>query len=146
LSNDATFEIGHPAPDRGRIGPGLLALSLLAGPVAWSLQLLFIYGFASYACGPAATQAAASPAGWVDWVLPLVNLAALAAVALATLLSFRNLRHTRQEHEDQSGGMMDAGEGRTRFLSIWGIWIGLLLLLAVAFNTLAVFWVGLCEI
>jgi hypothetical protein len=142
VTNDATFDIGHPAPHRGQIGLGLLALSLLAAPVVWSLQLLSIYGFASYACAPGQMPAS----GWAHWVLPLVNLAALAVVALATLLSLRNLRHTRQEHEDQTGGMMDAGEGRTRFLSIWGIWMGVLFLLAIAFNTVAVFWVGLCDI
>ena len=42
--------------------------------------------------------------------------------------------------------MMDAGEGRTRFLAIWGIWIGLVFMLAIAFNTISVFWAGLCRV
>jgi hypothetical protein len=34
--NDATFDIGHPAPDRGRVSLGLLMLALLGAPAAWS--------------------------------------------------------------------------------------------------------------
>jgi hypothetical protein len=41
---------------------------------------------------------------------------------------------------------MEAGEGRSRFLSVWSIWTGVLFLLAIAFNTLSVFWVGLCDV
>jgi hypothetical protein len=139
-SNDhASFDIGHPAPDRARVGTGLLVLCLLAAPALWSLQHLVLYGFASLYCSSAAG------AGWIHWLLPAVNLAALIAAALATFLAYRNLRLTRREH-GASGGMMDAGEGRTRFLSIWGIWLGATFMLAIAFNTIVVFWVGLCEV
>jgi hypothetical protein len=67
------------------------------------------------------------------------------AAALATALAVRNLRRTGREHADGSGGMMDAGEGRTRFLAIWGIWIGVVFMLGIAFNTISVFWAGLCN-
>ena len=116
---------------------------LLLAPLAWSAQLLILYAFASNACWPAGIAPASAPA-WTGWVLPLANVVGLAAAALAILLSVRNLRRTRGEHEDQSGSMMDAGEGRTRFLSVWGLWAGLVFLLAIGFNTIAVFWAGLC--
>jgi hypothetical protein len=80
----------------------------------------------------------------IHWLLPAVNLAALIGAGLALALGVRNLRRTRHEHDAGSGGVMDAGEGRTRFLSIWGIWIGVLFIVAIAFNTIAVFWIGLC--
>jgi hypothetical protein len=75
-----------------------------------------------------------------------VNLAALLGATMMLALSVRNLRHTRQEHADGAGGMTDAGEGRTRFLSIWGIWLGVVFMLAIAFNTIVLFWVELCEV
>ena len=141
-SPDASFDIGHPAPHRGQVGAAALAASLLAAPAAWSLQLLLIYGFASHFCGPEPVPG--SPSDWLFWLLPAVNLAALVLAALAIWLSFSHLQRTRSEQADQAGGMMDAGEGRTPFLSIWGIWIGVVFLLAIAFNTLSVFWTGLC--
>jgi hypothetical protein len=53
-SNDhASFDIGHAAPDRGRVGLGLLMSCLLAAPVLWSLQHLVLYAFASQYCSAA---------------------------------------------------------------------------------------------
>ena len=43
-----------------------------------------------------------------------------------------------------SGGVMDADEGRTHFLAIWGIWLGVVFMLAIAFNMISVFWIGPC--
>jgi hypothetical protein len=140
--NEATFDIGHPAPDRGRVGLGLLMLCLCAAPTLWSLQHLVLYAFASHYCSGDLVGSARAALGWVQWLLPLVNVAALLGAGLALILSFRILRRTR--HEYGSGGVMDAGEGRTRFLAIWGIWLGVVFMLAIAFNTISVFWKGLC--
>ena len=146
-SDHAAFDIGHPSPGRGEIGVGSLLLGLFGGPVAWAIQLVAIYSLASYACDPARLQPGPMPAAdrlW--WLLPLVNAAALLTAALATALSVRHLRRTRREHAGHSSDLLEAGEGRTRFLSIWGIWAGALFLLAIAFNTISVFWVGLCSL
>lgn len=141
----ATFNIGHPAPHRGQIGLGSLMMGLMIAPIAWSIQLLVIYGIASYACGPdRPAGAGAQDLGALVWVLPAVNVTALVVAALGIWLSFSHLRRTRGEEAGQRGGMMDAGEGRTRFLAIWGLWIGVLFLLAIAFNTISAFWTGLC--
>ena len=145
-SDSRAFNIGHPAPHRGQIGLGWLMTALMAAPIAWSIQLLVIYGVASSACGPDRPQGAgARDLGALVWLLPAVNVAALIAAALAIGLSFSHLRRTRSEHADQAGGMMDAGEGRTRFLSIWAVWTSVLFLLAIAFNTVSAFWTGLCS-
>lgn len=136
----ATFDIGHPAPDRGRVGIGALMLCLLAAPALWGLQHLMLYAFASHYCAP---QAGVS---WIHWLLPAVNLAALLGAGLALALAVRNLRHARQEYDEGAGGMTDAGEGRTRFLSIWGIWLGGTFMLAIAFSTIVLFWIGLCQV
>ena len=101
------FDIGHPAPDRDRVGFGALMLCLLAAPALWSLQHLVLYGFASHYCGLEPAVAARADAAWLEWLLPAVNLAALVGAALALALSIRNLRRTR--HEFGSGGVMDAG-------------------------------------
>ena len=134
-----SLDVGHPAPHRGLVRTGFLMLGLVGAPLAWGLQFVVIYAFASQLC------MVQSPS-WLPWLLPAVNLAGLVGAALALGLSFSHLRKTRQEHEDQAGSMTDAGEGRTRFLAIWGIWISIVFLLAIAFNTIAVFWRGLCAV
>ena len=141
-SDQATFDTGHPAPDRGRVGLGVLMLALLGAPVAWSLQHLALYAVASVACSGELQGASGGAQDWLSWVLPLINLGALLVAGLATALAAWILRRTR--HEYGSGGVMDAGEGRTRFLAIWGIWLGVVFMLAIAFNTISVFWTGLC--
>jgi hypothetical protein len=40
--------------------------------------------------------------------------------------------------------MMDVAEDRTRFLAVWGVWLGVAFMVAIAFNTVSMFWVGLC--
>lgn len=142
--DEATFDIGHPAPDRERVGLGILMLGLFGAPLVWAVQLLLIYGFASYACAGGVLQPPHASPAWLNWLLPLVNVAALLLAALATAASYRNLRRTRHEHTGHFRGVMDAGEGRTRWLSIWGIWMGIVFMLAIAFNTIGVFWAGLC--
>ena len=139
--DDAGFDIGHPAPHRDRVHQHLLALSLLLAPIAWSLQLLMSFGFSSYACRPERMASAS----WLHWLLPTANVLGLLAAALAIALAVSSLRETRGEHEDQAGSMLDAGEGRTRFLALWGLWMGVVFLLAIAFNTLSAWWAGLCS-
>jgi len=134
----ASFDIGHPAPHRGRIRLVLLALGLVGAPLAWGIQMLVIYAFASQLC------LAEQPPSWLHWLLPIANVVGFAAALSATALSYTHLKATRGEREDQRGDIMDAGEGRTRFLAIWGIWLGALFSLAIAFNTISFFWEGLC--
>jgi hypothetical protein len=145
ILEDAGIDIGHPAPHRDQIPNALLALGLVLAPLAWIAQLLILYGFAGNACWPPGLAPAGAPA-WTAWALPLANVVGLVAAALAIALSYRNLRRSRREHEHQEGGMVDAGEGRTRFLALWGLWAGGVFLVAIAFNTIAVFWAGLCAV
>lgn len=143
-SDHVGFDIGHPAPDRGRVGRTALLLGLGGGALAWSAQLAILTGLGSLACatgdGP---QIPVADLEWARTAATATNVAALAAAALSFLLSFRNLSRTRRLAG--GGGIIDAGEGRSRFLAVWGIFAGLLFMLAVGFNTISVLWGGLCE-
>jgi len=141
----ATFDIGHPAPARERIGLGVLFFGLGGAPLAWAVQLVAIASIANVACVAGDGPKAAPPgAPWADVALIAVNLAALVAAAVALAVAYRNLDRTGHELAHNPAGLMEAGEGRSRFLSVWGIWTGILFVLAIAFNTLSVFWAGLC--
>ena len=135
--NEAQFDIGHPAPDRGRVSLWPVFFGLLAAPVAWSLQLSANATVAGLAC---LTGAGSFETASISIVV--VNLVALAIGLSAFGVSIACLRRTR--HLDHTGGVMEAGEGRSRFLSVWGIWTSVLFLLAIGANTISVFWRGLC--
>ncbi len=139
------FNIGHPAPGRGLVGPWRLAFPLLGGPLAWSLELSIGSGLAGIFCtagGPVRSQTPALT--WSEPAAIAVNLLALVVAAVALWVAYSNLQRTGREQEARSGGVMDAGEGRTRFLSVWGVWISVLFFIATCFNTIFLFWGGLC--
>lgn len=143
----ATFDVGHPAPARGRINLWSLFFGLGGAPLAWALQLLAISSIATVACAVGDGPTRLPPdAAWATPALIAVNLAALAVAALAIAVAYVTFARTSDEAADTTGGIMEAGEGRSRFLSVWGIWTGILFILAIAFNTLSVFWVGLCGV
>ena len=138
------FHIGHPAPSRDKVSGAALLTALFGAPVAWAIQLLANAAVSGAACvGPTGERVAEAP----DVVYPVViavNLAAALAAAAAFVLALRSFRQTSSEAVDSHGGVMDSGEGRVRLLAIWGIWTSVLFVLAILFNTVAVFWSGLC--
>lgn len=141
----AALAIGHPAPAREQVGLWVLFFGLGGAPLAWALQLVAISSVASVACVAGDGPKASPPSGaWADAALIAVNLAALVAAAVGLAASWRSLDRTGHELAHNPAGLMEAGEGRSRFLSVWGIWTSILFMLAIAFNTLSVFWAGLC--
>jgi hypothetical protein len=141
----ARFEIGHPAPDRGRVSAWLLLFAFAGAALAWSLQI----GANAAITGIACTGGGGERFPTTDWGSGLlvaigVNLAALVVALAALLAAWSTLRRTHREEGAHSGGVMDAGEGRTRFIAVWGVWASVLFILAIAFNTISVFWGSLC--
>ncbi|WP_375263329.1 hypothetical protein [Palleronia sp.] len=143
--HQAEFDIGHPAPDRGRISRSLLAFALLGAPVAWSLQLS-----GNAALGGLGCLVEARPRGFIlNWeataiAIVVVNVAALVIAVVALAASAHLLRETRHEKMQHSGGVMQAGEGRTRYMAVWGVWGSVLFLIAIGANTVAAVWRNLC--
>jgi hypothetical protein len=149
---EQTFDVGHPSPDRGAVSGREIFVGLFAAPVAWSLQLSANAAVAGLACigetgsasGATGSGAAATGSGAAALAIAIVNLLAVALALAGLAVSMRSLRRTRGEMVERSGGVMQAGEGRTRFLSVWGVWASGLFLIATGANTIAVFWRGLC--
>jgi hypothetical protein len=132
------YEVEHPAPFAGAAPSGLLFAALLTPPIAWFLQLCVDYGLTSQACFPREkllpTGLGISPAVWPGSLA--LNLAALVVAGLALFASLWIWRRTR--HEVPSGhGLIEGAEGRTRFLAVWGFWIGVWFAIGILFNTIA---------
>jgi len=64
---------------------------------------------------------------------------------LGGLVSFRNWRLTFDEAPGSAHHLLDNGEGRTRFLAMFGILTSVLFALGLVFATAAVFLVPLCR-
>lgn len=136
----------HPSPHRDRVGLVSLLFGAFGGPAAWAAQLIANYALASYSCYPRIAPQAEVLPGWQGiWtVLLIINLLAIVVALVAAAVSLRTWRATRDEHPGGYGHALEAGEGRSRFLGIVGIMTGLGFLLAVVFDTVALFIVPQC--
>lgn len=143
---NSAAETLHPSPHRERVGLVALFFGLLVPVVAWGLQELLSYGLASHACFPSDTPLGEALNGWggLKTFLIIIDVAAILLAIAAIAVSFRNWRVTREEASGSSGEVVEAGEGRTRFLSLWGILVGGGFLLGMIFNTIAFAVVPLC--
>jgi len=134
---------GHPPPASGRFGTGLLSFILLSSPAIWFLQTVANYGLVSDVCSVGRLPAPGN--GWL-WPLVLaINLAAIvvAAAGIATALS--TWRRARHDEPGPTYGMVEVGEGRTKFLSVWGVTGGVAFALGICFSTVALLLVPVCS-
>ena len=124
------------------MGLVVIASGILAGPIAWSLALFSLYAIASHNCFPGSAPRAA--ALWnAGWVLAAIAGAALVVCIVAGLLSYRSWRDTYGERCDWSP-LIQFGEGRSRFLAMWGALTSLLFAILMVISLVALFVVPSC--
>ncbi len=116
----------HPAPHRGRASTLLSTFGLLGGPLAWFVHLCAGYGLASWSCFPKDVRGLA-PLEGAAWSGPVMVILLIASVltAIAALFAARsNFERTREEGHGGHGQVMEVGAGRTRFIALWGMFLG----------------------
>jgi hypothetical protein len=138
------LQVGHPESERGRVSKSTLLIDFSLGAFAWVLQFTVLAAFYGQACpagdGPATGVA---PGGWQVTASLVVNAVAILVALAALAMSMRNLARsgkTSGHHE-----LLDVGEGRSHFLSIWGVFANLLFLIAIGVNSITVFGSGMCN-
>lgn len=139
----AATDFPHPSPQRDRASALLLTLGFATGPVVLALLLTITYAFTSYRCFPDGTRLDAPHAGWgwVSTVVPLLYAAGIALTVAAAFIAYRLWQRTRDEGP---GETLELGEGRTRFLGIWGVITSALFLAILAFDLINTFMVPAC--
>ena len=137
------FHIGHPAPQRDEARPHQVLFTLLGAPAGWTAQLLFGFASTSYLC---TGQAGIAVPLWLKPAVIGLNVAALAIAAAALIVALALVRRTTHEHRQRSGGILDAGEGRTRFLAVWGVFTSIVFFVATLANSFSLFLVSSCKI
>jgi hypothetical protein len=136
----------HPAPHRGRVGLLALTLGLTGAPLAWGLHLVASYAITSHSCFPGAAPRSAVPlhSQGLSWLLIALDLAAIVVAAVAVLVSHRSWQSTRREFPGHAGDLIDIGEGRTRFLSLWGMLTSAGFMIAIAIDLVGLWILPLC--
>jgi hypothetical protein len=134
--------IARQGPPPRQVGKTPLLLALLAAPVAWSLHLLLNYGFTSHYCFPGLTLHGPAGLGWLWPVTIAIDLIAIAICVLAALLSYRNWREAPRVLPVDAE--VETGEGRSRFLALWGMMTSALLAAAIIFDFVGLWVLPLC--
>lgn len=124
----------------------MLLFAVLGAATAWSIQLLVDYGLAAHNCFPTATPVISEtvPGGWVYPLLAALNIVAMMLAVLSTLAARTIWNRTKEEHESPTHHLLSTGEGRTRFLAMCGQLAGLGFLVAIIFDTVAIYMVPRC--
>ncbi len=136
----------HPSPHRHRVRAWALAAGLIAPPIAWAMQLIASFALAAHACYP--RSAPAPEPTWQGLVGVLWALSGVAiAIGLASAaLSWRNWSRTRHEKPGSGHALVDAGEGRTRFLAMCGLIVGSAFVIALLWTTSGLLLVPSCGV
>jgi hypothetical protein len=129
----------NAAPQAHRVKLHEGFFGLFGGPIAWFLQFCAGYALASEPCFRGGERLAA-PVPALRWTLlaMILSMAAAAAIALLSLLvSWRAYRRTKDEAPGETAHLVEAGAGRTRFLSLWGVLLGGVFAVATAMTGVA---------
>jgi hypothetical protein len=136
-------DAAHPAPHRHTINFRLLAAALIATPAIWGVRLVVNYGIDSHYCFPGTQRSSGLP----DWAWPTllgVDLLAIVVAVASVLISLISWRLSREEFAATSGPLIEIGEGRTRFLALWGLMTSIGFLIALGFDLVALWITPAC--
>ena len=126
----------HPAPAVRAATPAALWFGLFGAPVAWSLQLLASYALVAHGCYPDAEPMTMPVVPCLRTLVLGTGAAALAVALLAGGSAWRSWRTT--QHEGRQEALLEAGEGRTRFMALAGMLLSAVFVLGIVMNVVPV--------
>jgi hypothetical protein len=139
----ATLDPTGPAPETRSVKFITLLFGASAAPLFWLGQLMLAYGFTAYVCYPG-DHPLTGVGGWLFSALLLFDAVALIACAASGFVSWRAWLQSMRTQPMASHHILQTGEGRDRFLSMWGMMSSLWFFFAVLFNTIASIMVQPC--
>ena len=138
------INIGHPAPQRNRVGLAALLFGIAAAPAAWNAQLLLSVALSGHACYPRNRLLSAPLWGNLWWTLLGISIIGIVFAIAGGAVAWRSWRRTYNESPGTTHHLLDRGQGRTRFMAMCGNLTSAVFLLALIFGTAAFFLVPLC--
>jgi hypothetical protein len=134
----------HPAPHRERVRLWLLMFGMIAAPGFWIAQLLLSYGVSAVACYGSDHPTSIASGTVVRTALFVFDAVALIAALAGGIVSYASWRAVRAQQQHGRHPALEVGEGRTRFMALWGIMSSLCFGGAIVFNTIASVMAPLC--
>ncbi|HEY4276043.1 MAG TPA: hypothetical protein VGM68_11195 [Rhizomicrobium sp.] len=122
-----------PAPETREPRFLWLLFGCTAAPLFWLGQMMLGYGVTAYVCYPGGHPVSLASGGPLFVALLLMDAIALTACAAGAAVSWRAWRRLRP------------GEGRNRFLALWGVMSSLWFFAAILFNVFASIMVPACR-
>jgi hypothetical protein len=143
--SDADTATQHPSPARENADVRVLFFGIGAAPILWALHVALNFAVASHSCFPGSTTDGNS--NWTPmWIILLLSDIVTIAVGLTGgSLAWRAWRGTRHEQEGGQHHLLEAGEGRTRFLALCGMLASFGFAVAILFDVPALFIVRSCQ-
>ncbi|HEX3753751.1 MAG TPA: hypothetical protein VHV26_01615 [Rhizomicrobium sp.] len=144
--SQTTLDPVGAAPETRRITFILLLFGATVAPIFWLGQLMLGYWATAIGCYSGDHPAASVPTQTIVNALIAFDIVALLACAASAAVSWRSWRHTRHEKGGDHSYALHTGEGRSRFLALWGMFSSLWFFGAVLFNTIASLTVPPCGV
>jgi len=144
MTEGGDVTVGHPAPLREAVAPGLLAFAVLAAPVAWSLEVLVNLSVTSPACYPKDHPLTSPMLTGTAAALTSVQIAVFVLGIAGAIASVLCWRRTRGEGQGGTNNLVEIGEGRTRFLAMCSIMLSTVFVVAMVFTATAFAMIRLC--
>ena len=130
----------HPSPHRARAGLSAQLFGAATAPLFWIGQLVLSSTLTNMVC----RAGSSGPHGALHASLLCFDALAIAAAIAGGLVAHRCWNATHHEASGGSTRALEAGEGRSRFLALWGLLASLWFLFAIVFNTIASLMVPPC--
>ena len=140
-----TSNAEHPAPHRGHVSLLALWTGIVAAPAAWAAQLLLGFVLTAHACFPRDVPLDAPIWNGLRAGLMALSAAAIVLAVASMALSYLSWTRTRGEKPGSGHQLISGGDGRTRFLSMCGLLVSALFLVAIGFETIALLLSPLCR-
>jgi hypothetical protein len=122
------------APETRSVHFLTLLFGTCAAPLFWAGQLILGYSVTAHACYPGDHPVMLSSTGPLFNALLIFDAVALLAAAAGGFVSWQAWQRVRQ---DGGHHRQHTGEGRDRFLAMWGMLSSLWFFFAILFNTIA---------
>lgn len=130
------------APETHNVHFLTLLFGAAAAPIFWTGQVILGYAVTAYACYPGDHPVQVRFGGALFSTMLAFDIVALLACAAGALVSWRSWQKVRQDHNHRH--TLHTGEGRDRFLAMWGLLSSLWFFFAILFNTIASLTVSPC--
>jgi hypothetical protein len=134
----------HPSPLREEISLASFWFGILGAPLAWTIQEIVSYIGTSTQCKADGSSTIPAHTDTVWQSLLAINLLAMLLALFATGVAVYNWQKVRHEMSGNAHDLLDEGEGRTRFLAMFGLLTSAGFVIGLVFMIFTLFLAPLC--